>query len=129
SRSDVDRSGHSSGSFFVSRPSCRFRGPWGRYISAAVAVAGHCDAGRAGEHDPVVGEAPSLVTEATTHFFHPETVFARVLGPYPAHDPTPCMVVDRVEGGLGRSVPVIVRPSRQCPVDAGEKLIQAHVAG
>ena len=47
---------------------CRFRGPRGRYVSAAVAVAGHRDAGCAGEHDPVVGETPSLITEATAHF-------------------------------------------------------------
>ncbi len=39
------------------------RGPGGRYVRSAVAVAGHGDAGRAGEHDPVVGDPPALVAE------------------------------------------------------------------
>ena len=38
-------------------------GPGGRYVRSAVAVAGHGDAGGAGEHDPVLGDPPALVTE------------------------------------------------------------------
>jgi hypothetical protein len=38
-------------------------GPGGRYVRSAVAVAGHGDAGGAGEHDPVLGDSPALVTE------------------------------------------------------------------
>src|SRR5699024_7205042 len=34
---------------------CRFRGPGSRDVAAAVAVAGHGDAGCAGEYDSVVG--------------------------------------------------------------------------
>jgi hypothetical protein len=37
--------------------------PGGRYVRSAVAVAGHGDAGGAGEHDPVLGDPPALVTE------------------------------------------------------------------
>ena len=67
---------------------CWFRSPWGRDIAAAVAVAFHRDAGCAGEDDPVAGEPPLLVTEATAECCHPEPVFPRVLGAYPAHQPT-----------------------------------------
>src|SRR6188472_4067891 len=38
-------------------------GPGGRDVRAAVAVAGHGDAGGAGEHDPVVGDLPAPVAE------------------------------------------------------------------
>ncbi len=45
----------------------RCRGPRGRDLAAAVAVAvaGHRNAGCAGEGDPVVGESPPCVAEAT----------------------------------------------------------------
>src|SRR6266545_691031 len=82
-----------------------------------------------GEHHPVVGEAPPLVTEAAAHLFHPEPGFALVLGAYPPHDPTPCMGVDRVEGRFGHSVPEVGRPPRQRPVETDEQLIQVLVAG
>ena len=97
---------------------CRFRGPWGRDVAAAVAVAGHRDAGCAGEDDPVVGESPPLVAEATPEFLHRQPGSARVLGAYPAHQPAPCEVVDRVEHGLGHPVPKVIRPS---PVLSGCK--------
>ena len=45
---------------------------WGRDIAAAIAVAGHRDAGRAGEYDPVPGEPPPLVAEAIAELLHPE---------------------------------------------------------
>ena len=46
-----------------SRGGYRCRCPRGGDPAAAVAVAGHCDAGCAGEHDPVIGEPPSLIAE------------------------------------------------------------------
>src|SRR6266699_433831 len=93
------------------RGGCRCRVPRGRYGAAAVAVAGHRDAGRAGEHDPVPGEPPPLVAEATAELWHPDPVASLlVLGAYPAHDPVPCMSVNVAEGGLGHSVPEVVRP-------------------
>src|SRR5512132_3162513 len=42
---------------------CRVDGPRGRDLAAAVAVAGHRDAGSAGEDDSVVGKPPPLITE------------------------------------------------------------------
>src|SRR6266576_2946404 len=90
---------------------CWFRGPRGRDFAAAVAVALHGDAGCAGEDDPVAGEPPLLVAEAVAECCHPEPVFPRVLGAYPAHQPTPGEVVDRAERGLGDAVPEVVRPS------------------
>src|SRR5436190_5055166 len=108
---------------------CRVRGPRSRYLVAAVAVTGHCDAGRAGEHDPVMGESPPLVTEASAEFFHPEPSLALVLGAYPAHDSTPRVVVDRVEARLGHPVPEVVRPPGQFPVEAENQLVQALLAG
>src|SRR5512135_3170943 len=86
-------------------------GPWGGDGAAAVAVALHLDTGCAGEDDPVAGDPPADVAEAAAEFFHPETVLALVLGAYPAHQPTPRVVVDRVEHGLGHSVPEVVRPA------------------
>src|ERR1022692_2108462 len=60
---------------------CWSGGPWGRDAAAAVAVAGHGDAGCAGEGDPVGGEYPTLVAEAAAEFFHPEPA-ALVPGPF-----------------------------------------------
>ena len=85
----------------------------GSYPAAAVAVAGDRDAGCAGEGDPVVGDPPSDVAEATSEFFHSEPVLARVLGPYPPHQPTPRVVVDRAEHVLGHPVPEVGRPPDQ----------------
>src|SRR5919108_109888 len=77
---------------------CRFRGPWGRYGAAAVAVARHGDAGRAGEHGPVVGERPPRVAEAAAEFIQSDPVAsAFVLAAEPTHDPPPGEAVDRVE--------------------------------
>ena len=45
---------------------CWVRCPWGRDPAAAVAVTGDRDAGCAGEGDPVVGDPPSDVAEATS---------------------------------------------------------------
>src|SRR5690242_17814545 len=90
------------------------RGPGGGYGAAAVAVAGHRDAGCAGEYDPVAGEPPSLVAETAAQFRHPDTVGSvLVLGAYPAHQPVPCVAVDVAEHGLGNPVPEVVRPPRQ----------------
>jgi hypothetical protein len=52
-----------------------------------------------------------------------------VLGAYPAHDPAPCEAVDCVEHVLGHGISEVVRPPAQSPVEAGEQLIQAQVAG
>src|ERR1019366_8963073 len=60
--------------------------------------------------DPVAGESPPLVAEATAECSHPEPVLARVPGAYPAHQLIPRVVVDRVEYRLGHSVPEVVRP-------------------
>ncbi len=46
----------------------------------------------------------------------PERPF--VLVPQPAHDPAPRVGVDRAEDGFGHSVPEVVRPPGQGPVDA-----------
>ena len=108
---------------------CRCRGPWGRDVAAAVAVARHLDAGGAGEHDPVAGEPPPLVAEATAEFFHPETVLALVLAAYPAHQPQPGEAVDGAEHRLGHSVPEVVRPARQGSVQAADQLVEILVAG
>ncbi len=86
--------------------SCRFGGPWGRYGAAAVAVAvaGHCDAGGAGERTRCRristpgrrsdGRVPSWTAG-----------FACVFGAYPAHESAPYEGVDRTEGRLGHPVP------------------------
>src|ERR1017187_9148739 len=108
---------------------CRCRGPWGRDVASAIAVALHGDAGRAGEHGPVPGEPPPLVAEAIAELFHPETVLALVLAAYPAHQPQPCVAVDRAEHRLGHSVPEVVRPARQGPVQAADQLVEILVAG
>src|SRR5258706_14427222 len=108
---------------------CRCRSPRGRYFAAAIAVADHGDAGCAGEYDPVPGEPPPLVTETAAEFFHPEPGPARVLGACPAHQPTPGEAVDRAEHCLGHAVTEIVRPSRQRPVQAGDQLVDVHMAG
>src|ERR1017187_1408860 len=97
---------------------CWFRGPGGRDVASAIAVARHGDAGGAGEHDLPLGEPPAWAAEAAFHLWHPEPVPALVLAARPAHQPAPCMVVDRAEHGLGHSVPEIVRPS---PVLSGCK--------
>jgi hypothetical protein len=81
---------------------------WGS--ATAVAVAGHRDAGGAGEHHPVVGESPSAVAEATAHVLQRQSSSTLVFCPYPAHQPTPGMVVDRAERGLGHPVSEVVRP-------------------
>src|SRR5450755_2440630 len=54
---------------------CLVDRPRGRYPAAAVAVAGHGDAGCASEHDPVVSESPTDIAEATAEVFHPEPGF------------------------------------------------------
>ena len=108
---------------------CRVRCPWGRDPAAAVAVAGDRDAGCAGEGDPVVGDPPSDVAEATSEFFHPEPVLARVLGPYPPHQPTPRVVVDRAEHVLGHPVPEVGRPPDQGLVETDDQLVQILVPG
>jgi hypothetical protein len=53
--------------------------------------------GPRGEHDPVAGESPPLVAEATAEFLHGQPGFARVLGACPAHEPPPYEGVDRTE--------------------------------
>jgi hypothetical protein len=108
---------------------CRVRCPRGRDPAAAVAVAGDRDAGCAGEGDPVVGDPPSDVAEATSEFFHPEPVLARVLGPYPPHQPTPRVVVDRTEHVLGHPVPEVGRPPDQGLVETDDQLVQILVPG
>ena len=108
---------------------CRVRGPWGRDPAAAVAVAGDRDAGCAGEGDPVVGDPPSDVAEATSEFFHSEPVLARILGPYPPHQPTPRVVVDRAEHVLGHPVPEVGRPPDQGLVETDDQLVQILVPG
>ena len=108
---------------------CRCRGPWGRDVAAAVAVARHLDTGCAGEHDPVAGEPPPLVAEATAEVFHPETVLALVLAAYPAHQPQPGEAVDGAEHRFGHPVPEVVRPTRQGPVQAADQLVEILVAG
>ena len=108
---------------------CRVRCPWGWDPAAAVAVAGDRDAGCAGEGDPVVGDPPSDVAEATSEFFHPEPVLARVLGPYPPHQPTPRVVVDRTEHVLGHPVPEVGRPPDQGLVETDDQLVQILVPG
>ena len=108
---------------------CRCRGPWGRDVAAAIAVAGHRDAGRAGEYDPVPGEPPPLVAEAIAELLHPETVLALVLTADPAHQPQPCVAVDGAEHRLGHPVPEVVRPARQGPVQAADQLVEILVAG
>jgi len=108
---------------------CRVRCPRGRDPAAAVAVAGDRDAGCAGESDPVVGDPPSDVAEATSEFFHPEPVLARVLGPYPPHQPTPRMVVDRTEHVLGHPVPEVGGPPDQGLVETDDQLVQILVPG
>src|ERR1019366_505892 len=97
---------------------CWFRGPGGRDVASAIAVSRHGDAGGAGDHDLPLGEPPAWAAEAAFHLWHPEPVPALVLAARPAHQPAPCMVVDRAEHGLGHSVPEIVRPS---PVLSGCK--------
>jgi hypothetical protein len=108
---------------------CQVRCPRGRDPAAAVAVAGDRDAGCAGEGDPVVGDPPSDVAEATSEFFHPEPVLARVLGPYPPHQPTPRVVVDRAEHVLGHPVPEVGRPPDQGLVETDDQLVQILVPG
>ena len=108
---------------------CQVRCPWGRDPAAAVAVAGDRDAGCAGEGDPVVGDPPSDVAEATSEFFHPEPVLARILGPYPPHQPTPRVVVDRTEHVLGHPVPEVDRPPDQGLVETDDQLVQILVPG
>src|SRR6266851_7510136 len=107
---------------------CRTGSPWGRNVATAVAVAGHFDAGRAGEPDPVAGESPPLVAEATAEFLDRQPGASLVLGAYPAHQPTPCEVVDRVENVLRHPVPEVVRPARQGPVQAADQLVEILVA-
>src|SRR5260370_27335687 len=46
---------------------CWFRGPGGRDVAAAVAVARHGDAGGAGEHDLPLSEPPAFAAEAAFH--------------------------------------------------------------
>src|SRR5580704_8477252 len=108
---------------------CWFRGPGGRDVAAAVAVARHGDAGGAGEHDLPLSEPPAFAAEAAFHLWHPEPVPALVLASRPAHQPAPRVVVDRADHGLGHSVPEVVRPSRQRLVQPGEHLGQGLVAG
>jgi Transposase DDE domain len=108
---------------------CRVRCPRGRDPATAVAVTGDRDAGCAGEGDPVVGDPPSDVAEATSEFFHPEPVLARVLGPYPPHQPTPRVVVDRTEHVLGHPVSEVGRPPDQGLVETDDQLVQILVPG
>src|SRR5262249_21576936 len=64
-------------------------GPRGRDVAAAITVTSHSDAGCARAGDPIAGEPPPLVAEATAELFHPGPVPALVLGAYPAHQPAP----------------------------------------
>jgi hypothetical protein len=108
---------------------CQVRCPRGRDPAAAVAVAGDPDAGCAGESDPVVGDPPSDVAEATSEFFHSEPVPARIFGPYPPHQPTPRVVVDRTEHVLGHPVPEVDRPPDQGLVETDDQFVQILVPG
>src|SRR5512133_1859556 len=108
---------------------CRVDGPRGRDLAAAVAVAGHRDAGSAGEDDPVVGKPPPLITEAAAEVLHPETTLALVFGAYPPHQPTPRVGVDRAEDGLGHPVSEVPCPPGQHLVQAGDQLVQVLVPG
>ena len=83
-------------------------GPGGRDVRAAVAVAGHFDAGGAGEHDPVVGDPPALVAEATSELF---AAGQAVFTADPAGQSQPGVAVDAVECCLGHPVPKVVCPS------------------
>src|SRR5689334_7405674 len=78
---------HVSGRWSAAGGGCRFRCPRGRDGVTAIAVAGHGDAGCAGEHGPVVGEPPARVAETTAELGHSKGVFAGVLGSRPAHQP------------------------------------------
>ena len=108
---------------------CWFRGPGGRDVAAAVAVARHGDAGGAGEHDLPLSEPPAFAAEAAFHLWHPEPVPALVLASRPAHQPAPRVVVDRAEHGLGHSVPEVVRPSPPAPADTGSARRVAGLRG
>src|SRR6266536_5040256 len=116
--------------WLAARGGHRCWGPWGRDGATPVSVSSYGDAGCAGEHDTVVGEPPALVAEATSKFGHSDAVASLfVLGPYPAHDPTPGVAVDRAERCLGHSVSVVGRPSRQRLVETGQQFVETHVAG
>jgi putative transposase len=104
-------------------------GPGGCDGAATVVVAGYRDAGCAGEHGPVVGDAPALVAEAAAELGHPEPVFVLVFGACPPHEPVPGVLVDCVEDGLGHSVSEVVRPPAQGPVEAEDQLLEVLVAG
>src|SRR5260370_30533351 len=54
------------------RGGCWFRGPGGRDLASAIAVALHCDAGCARGHGLPLGEPPALRAEAAFHLWHPE---------------------------------------------------------
>src|SRR5215471_21316919 len=106
---------------------CRLGCPRGRDVAAAVAVAGDRHGGRAGEPDPVDCERPGAGdAEAPPEFWHPDAGASLfVLMPQPAHDPAPRVGVDLAEDGLGHSVPEVVRPPGQCPVDALDERLRA----
>ncbi len=81
-------------------------------VCSAVAVACHRDAGGAGELDPVVGDPPAPVTEATPELFPADVA---VFAAYPSDQPQPRVVVDRVERRRGHPVSEVVRPYPQRP--------------
>src|SRR4249919_320425 len=101
-------------------------GPGGRYVRSAVAVAGHRDAGGAGEHDPVVGDPPTPVAEPA-----PELLSAgqSVFTADPAGHPQPRVAVDGTEGRLGHPMSKVVRPPPQGPVQAVQQLVDVLVPG
>src|SRR4051794_14215199 len=108
------------------RSGCRVRGPRGRDGAAAVAVAGHRDAGGADEHDPLMGDSPTVVAEPTPEFPHPDP---GVLRADPADEPPPGVIVKQVEHPRGDAVPEVVRPPPQHHVQPGQHLGQALLPG
>jgi len=73
-------------------------GPGGRDVRAAVAVAGHGDAGGAGEHDPVVGDLPARAAEAASELAAAGQV---VFAADPSGQSPPGVVVDGIERRFG----------------------------
>ena len=76
----------------LNRQGCRFRSPRCRDVRAAVAVAGHRDAGRAGEYDSVGRESPTTVAESAQ-----STATDAMFASKPTGDPAPRVRVDRAE--------------------------------
>ena len=105
---------------------CRCRGPRGANTMTAVAVTGHRDAGRAGEHHPVVGDSPAPVTEPAAELLPADAV---VLATHPGHDPPPGLRIEVPEQVFRYRLPEVVRPSPQRPVETLQDLVQVHVQG